>query len=194
MPSPIRIQRDRSTIVYISYDENLQKILGRKNESFALLDGSKSEDFLINFFEIYPHVFEKAIPGTLQYLINGAPSLPYQLLQTGDSISMTLISMRELIKTLKEDIDAMSQKLSLSFGSEEVCEFVRYKDPKEPQDLFTEFKLDKEEDSDEIFIMEDLLFKAWSSFPRESLGGKSQIQVMHQDILEEFRKTKSKEK
>ncbi len=185
MPSPF-YKNDEKVIVYLNYDKSIAKLTGKNTEVFALQQGSSSEELLAHFFNSYPSVFKKAIPGTLIYSINGAQNPVMHTLQTGDSVSFKLISLTRLRQNLLQELESLISLLEVSFSVKELLEFIEKEDSDNPEKMFKNFLNKEDEKKEAIALLEDVMFKVWNSFPRKSLNGKSFSQFVHEDLMKEL--------
>ncbi len=185
MPSPF-YKSNEKLIVYISYDKSITKLTGKDSEVFALQNGASSEDLLANFFNSYPSVFKKAVPGTLIYTINGAQNPIFHLIQTGDFVEFSLISIERLRDNLLQELEALISALKMSFSVQDILNFVELENSEDPERMFKHFIRNEDEKKESIALLEDLMFKVWNSFPRKSLNGKSLSQSIHEELVEEL--------
>ncbi len=190
MPSPINpYNLESNTIVYLKYDSQITKITSKKNDVFALGPNTNADELLASFFEKYPQVFKKAVPGTLLHKINGAFAEPSQKLQTGDFVELGLISVASLRKQIKKEIDELTSELKLNFSSKDVASFVFEDTSDTPDKLLNTFLPHNTSDTfseEQLFIIEGALVRAWSSLPQKRHGGKSQMQILHKELLKDF--------
>ncbi len=175
-------------IIYISYDKKISSITNSKSETLSLRPNTSSEEFLSILFNKYPALLKQAVPGTLIHKINGAPAHAEQKLQTGDYIEMSLISLRKLRSSIKKDIDFWAESLGLRFSSEDVINFIYNSDEKGMEKIIDEFLKDEVLLEDPLVIEElsNTLLRAWNSFPQKRLKGKSAMQVLHKEIVQEI--------
>ena len=181
--------KNSATIVYVRYDKRIAKLADRHEDTFALQDPANFDALLMRFFEMYPAVFEKAIPGTLIQKVNGAPAVPAQALFTGDMVEMELMSTKELRDLILQDLQVALKGFRMKIRPEEIVKEVfeaTNDNPDEFIDKFTNKETKMVED--DLLYYEDLLFKVFNSFPQKRLGGKSQMEVLHEELMNEFKK------
>ena len=175
-----------STIIYVKYLPGAFKYSGVKEETLALDIQMTIDELLFNIFEKYPKLFEKAVPGTLIQKVNGALAYPNYVLQTGDLVEYDLISLGEFRDKLRQDLKKKIEKNKLPFSVEDVELFVLESNEDDIKDLIPKFLQGVDISINELDETADLLVKIWNSFPQKRLKGKSQMQAIHQDLLNDL--------
>ena len=84
MPKPIFIK--------ITYDEELQKITGTKEDPTYMSQGSMFIYLLQNVFMTYPEIEKNYPPGSLGFTINDIPPNVYSPLFDGDIVSFHILT------------------------------------------------------------------------------------------------------
>jgi len=82
MPRPINI--------IVKYDKELEKIIGTKEYSVMMSEGSTLMYLLQNIFMAHPEIEEKHPPGTIGISINGILSTTNALLMDGDTVTFSV--------------------------------------------------------------------------------------------------------
>ncbi len=178
-----------SKIIYTAYGKRLAKLLNKERETFALRAEANSDEFLFHFFKIYPDIFKQAVPGTLIIKINGAYADSIHEFQTGDFVFLELISIRTLRQEIKKDLKVWLDKIG---ARESVDDFLlklekdKSKNPDEFSKKYISLARKKRLNEHELVKLQNLMFKAWSSFPKKHLGRKSESQMLHKELLEEM--------
>ncbi|MBI5794025.1 hypothetical protein HZA87_02985 [Candidatus Uhrbacteria bacterium] len=68
----------------ITYDKNLQKIIGKQKEDSMSSEGMTFAQFMMFLFESYPEIPKQYPPGRLGFSVNGAPPQLHDILKDGD--------------------------------------------------------------------------------------------------------------
>jgi len=198
MPSPVNPYNPESnTIVFIKYDSKITRLISKQQDTFALGASANADELLASFFEKYPQVFEKAVPGTLLHKINGAIATPAQPLQTGDFVEFGLMSLAALRRQIKKEIDSLSNLYDLGFSSQEVASYVFESQDDNPDKFLLKFLPEtilQKISEEEWLSIENALFKAWASLPRRKFKGKSQMQILHKDLMKELISAQNEQK
>ncbi len=178
-----------SVIVYLNYGKGIKRLIHKTNDIFAFTEQADADVLLGRFFETYPIIFEKAIPGTLTHRINGAFAYPQQLLRTGDMVELELITLRSLRIALEKEMDNLIKEFKLQFTTEQIKKAIFEEKTEIYENFLNKFAvLPKKYNNEDLLVVEDVLIRAWNTFPQKKLKGKSQMETLHNELLKEFKR------
>ena len=80
----------KAMFLKIQYDEELQKITGKKEHPMIMSEGGNFAYLLQNVFIEYPEIEKQYTPGALGFSINGTPPKAYTPLFDGDVVSFSV--------------------------------------------------------------------------------------------------------
>lgn len=75
-----------SATICLSFDANLQRIMGKATEETVVNDGISFLQFLFFLFQSYPEIQTTYPPGKLGFLLNGQPPRTDSTLHDGDQL------------------------------------------------------------------------------------------------------------
>ncbi len=179
---------NKPTIVYVNYKKSISDIIKTENGTFALPTEAFVEDLLMLFFSKYPQVFKNAIPGTVRYSVNGQLSSFNQELSTGDTVTLELLSEKELQNELKMELSEHIKLKALPFSTEDFISEVFKNDTESFDEIMKKFADCYEEyfeHEEEFESYCNLLWRIWNAFPHAHLENKSPMEVLHKELVEQ---------
>lgn len=172
MPKPIKVK--------IYYDDNLEKITGKKFEEAAVSENMEFRMMLHYIFSSYPKIPEKFIPTTLGFSLNGKLPQNDTILSDGDELQLVGYTIEKVREGIKEKIEKiiLQYRIDLDFDAIErmIYEEKNKNDFNNLNDAFAE----KISDINKLNEVLRIVNAAWNCYPHKCLENLSPMEKLAQ--------------
>ncbi len=161
----------KSIKVKIFYDDDLRKITGKDLEEAVVSENLDFVAFLNFIFSSYPEIPKKFLPGTLAFSLNGRKPKEDEILNDGDELKMSGMTIEEIRNNIEFQINEIIDSYKIDATFEKIREKVFNENNQKDFNDLSRLFVEKIANLDEINAVLQVVNAAWNYFPHRSLNG-----------------------